>query len=492
MKEIKYAISEDGEKIPYIWRPDPPRGGMKHTYFSPDYSYVVQFFNNPQIIQYSNLYERLKAIIGKYNPTISEQEGGAKGNTVQTAQYFSKLFCWPQKIIKYPEFGIVCPAYSPNYFFDKNSSFILNLNGKDKKSDWFTSKNRRYLEKEELGDFRRLLQICILLSRGVRRMHQAGLAHSDLSNNNVLIDPKSGKCIIIDIDSLVVPNIFPPEVIGTRRYIAPEIMNTLMYSHEDVKKYIPNVYTDLHALAVLLYEYIFCRHPLLSSEEYFCESSEKKDFLTLGSKAVFIEHTLDNANKSKDLKVTIKCLGSILEELFMRAFVEGLYCPEKRPTALEWERGLLQTYDLLYPCENPACEKKWFVLHNNQPVKCPFCGSSQKNKEFVKIELKKKIKGQQGQWLEFRELNITENFSIYKWHIFSNIFADEKADTTLQAYIEKRENKWFFVNKSIEGLVSPRGIIIPKGQRFLLKNKDVFQASEKEQGMLMEFLIKTF
>lgn len=486
MKEIKYAISENEEKIPYIWRPDPPRGSMKHTYFSPDYSYVVQFFNDPKMIQYSNLYERLKAIIGKYNPTISEQEGGAKGNTVQTAQYFSKLFCWPQKIIKYPEFGIVCPAYPSNYFFNKDSSFVLNLTGKDKKSDWFTSKNRRYLEKEELGDFQRLLQICILLSRGVRRMHQAGLAHSDLSNNNVLIDPKSGRCIIIDIDSLVVPNLFPPEVIGTRRYIAPEII----YPHEHAEKYIPNIYTDLHALAVLLYEYIFCRHPLVSPKSYFFESSEKNEFLVLGSKAVFIEHGFDDTSKLKDLKITIECLGSILKKLFIRAFVEGLYCPEKRPTALEWERGLLQTYDLLYPCKNPACEKKWFVLYDDRQIKCPFCSAIQTNKEFVKIKLKKKIKGKQGQWLEFRELNITENFPIYKWHIFDNVFADEKADNTLQAYIEKKENQWFFVNEAIERLVSPKGILIPKGQRFLLKNKDVFQTSEGKHGMLIEFLIK--
>ena len=48
-----------------------------------------------------------------------------------------------------------------------------------------------------------------------------------LSNNNVLISPKDGNCIIIDIDSLVVPNMFPPEVIGTRGYIAPEVLATL-------------------------------------------------------------------------------------------------------------------------------------------------------------------------------------------------------------------------------------------------------------------------
>ena len=32
-------------------------------------------------------------------------------------------------------------------------------------------------------------------------MHQAGLAHSDLSCNNVLVDPTTGSCVVIDIDA---------------------------------------------------------------------------------------------------------------------------------------------------------------------------------------------------------------------------------------------------------------------------------------------------
>jgi hypothetical protein len=31
---------------------------------------------------------------------------------------------------------------------------LIDLNGKDKKSNWFTSKNRHYLDRSELGDYR--------------------------------------------------------------------------------------------------------------------------------------------------------------------------------------------------------------------------------------------------------------------------------------------------------------------------------------------------
>ena len=47
MDGVAEAVLSDGRKIPYVIRKDPPRGGMKYTYFAPDRSYVVQFFNDP-------------------------------------------------------------------------------------------------------------------------------------------------------------------------------------------------------------------------------------------------------------------------------------------------------------------------------------------------------------------------------------------------------------------------------------------------------------
>lgn len=172
-----------------------------------------------------------------------------------------------------------------NDFFDKSASDLLNLNGKDKKSTWYTEKYRNYLNPSELGNLKGILQVSFMLAQSVRRMHQAGLAHSDLSCNNVLIDPKSGTCIVIDIDSLVVPDIFPPMVVGTKGYIAPEVLQSLV-QHRG-QRVGASVYTDLYALAVLIYEYIFCRHPLKGNKVYdvysekeiiFCRW-EKKHYL---------------------------------------------------------------------------------------------------------------------------------------------------------------------------------------------------------------------
>lgn len=479
---IAEAILSDGTKLPYVVNDDPPRGGMKYTYFAPDKSYVVQFFNNPAEIAKTNIKSRLEAIIGKYNPTRAAQDGGAQGNTQQTAKYFASKFCWPTAIIKSPEFGIVCPTYPGNFFFSDTSSAKLPLNGRDKKSNWFTSKNRKYLDPSELGDFRSMLQIAIILARSIRRMHQAGLSHSDLSCNNVLIDPRSGTCIIIDIDSLVVPGLFPPEVAGTPKYIAPEVLETTSLSFNDKAKKLPCAYTDLHAMAVLIYEYFFMRHPLSGPKVFSKASAEEDDFLGFGSKALFIENPHDTSNRPKDLKLTIKDFGSSLEKLFLRAFVDGLHNPNARPAAMEWEKALTQAWDLLQPCTNPKCSAKWFILHDPCKPVCPFCGHKVNNHDFIRLQLKSNLRGNSAQWRPAQEINVYDGLPLFEWHIFPNIYPDEKANRDLMAYVRKVNNQWLLINHSVQGMKSPGGNLVPSGQAILLNNGAVFLASDSHRG----------
>ncbi len=488
MSRMGEATLADGRKIPYVITDNPPRGGMKYTYFAPDKSYVVQFFNEPNKID-RNMAARLEAIIGRYNPTIPESKGGAIGNDEKLASYFAGRFCWPTDLVVAPEFGIVSPAYPKSFFFDEGASQFLDLKGKDKKSNWFTSSNRRFLNKNELGDFRSMIQMSLLLARSIRRLHQAGLAHSDLSNNNVLIDPKTGNCVVIDIDTLVVPGLFPPEVAGTRGYIAPEVLSTMELDRNDPRRKIPSSVTDLHALAVLIYEYLFFRHPLMGPKIYSSESAERDDYLGLGPMATFIENPDDTSNRPSALKTTIKDLGPVMENLFLRAFVDGLHNPALRPSAMEWERGLVKTWDLLHKCSNPACEKKWFVLHDvNNPV-CPFCGTRITDRNIVRFELSSEVRGHDGEWRSYSELDVVNNTPLFKWHLYSNVFADEKADKSLQAYVCCHNGEWFLINRNAEGMLSSQGNPVPAGQAIRLTDGMVFRGSRYERGMLIKVRI---
>ena len=63
-------------------------------------------------------------------------------------------------------------------------------------------------------------------------MHAAGLAHSDLSYKNVLIDPVSKSAAIIDIDGLVVLD-YIRQMLGTADFVAPEVVSTESLSVKD-------------------------------------------------------------------------------------------------------------------------------------------------------------------------------------------------------------------------------------------------------------------
>ncbi len=486
--QILSAMLENGSQIEYVYDANAPRGGMKHTFFTPDKKYAVQFFNNPRDAKNPQMQDRIRAIVGIYNPTLSEKDGGALGNTEKTADYYKTRYCWPVAIVTQPEFGIVCPVYPQNYFFGDNASALLNLKGKDKKSNWFTGRNRKYINGSELGDFRTMLKTAISLARAVRRMHQAGLAHSDLSCNNVLIDPKTGSAVVIDIDSLVVPNKYAPEVCGTRGYIAPEVLATLELDYHDDRRCLPCVQTDLHALPVLIYEYLFLRHPLIGPKIYSSVSAEEDEFLAMGPKATFIEDPNDTSNRPKQLDVTIQSLSKGLERLFIEAFVDGLHEPSQRPSAMEWEAELLRAWDRLIPCANSRCDKKWFILRDENDPVCPFCKTRVTDK-VIRIGFKSEMRGRKGVFREKAATFVYDNMPLFDWHVYSNVHNDEKASIDMRAYICRYNGMWLLVNNGIEGMTSPTGRLVPKGSAVELKNGAVFRMSDHENGLLAEVTV---
>jgi hypothetical protein len=70
------------------------------------------------------------------------------------------------------------------------------------------------------------------------------------------------------------------------------------------------------------------RHPLRGPKVHSTRSAEEDEQLSLGKKALFIEHPLDSSNRPKEgLKVPVTALGSTLSKLFYKAFVTGLHAP---------------------------------------------------------------------------------------------------------------------------------------------------------------------
>lgn len=467
-------------------------GAMKDVYFSPDKSYVVAFYKQAQDAQ---AHDRLQMITGKYRDSIFGQAGG---------DYWRGLFCWPTAMLEHEgRLGIVVPTYKQHFFFEfgsKNNDF-LGIKGREKEGKWFASASNqnRFLDPRERGSWLNYLRIGIQIARAVRRLHAAGLAHSDLSYKNVLVDPVGGHASVIDVDGLVVPGKYPPDVVGTPDFIAPEVVMTSHLAREDSNRSLPSIGTDRHALAVLVYMYLFYRHPLRGRKVHDLHDEQRDELLAMGERALFVEHPADSSNrinlaqvKPAELpwadtdKLPYTLAGPYLAPLFRRAFVDALHSPAMRPTADDWETALVKTVDLVQPCQNPACEQKWFVFDNSTRPMCPFCGAPHRGQIPVLNLYSARKEG------SFRpdnhRLMVWTGQSLFAWHANRLIAPNERLSAEQRrrvGYFVLHGGVWWLVNEGLPDLVDADSkAVVPIGAKVELKDGLKLLLSRAEGGRL--------
>ncbi len=469
---------------------EPKRGGVKDVYFSPDRKYVVAIFRDKQDF---NQRERLIKITDKYYKQIKEKDAGD--------YYLEEIYRWPTDVIETNgKLGIIVPIYKSKFFFNKGYVSSDLIKGEEKNGKWFSGakfRNKKFplsLDESELGNWLSYFQISVNIARGVKKMHSMGLSHSDLSYNNVLVDPVTKSACMIDLDGLVVPGLFPAEVIGTADFIAPEVLATKHLDKLDPNRKLPKRETDLHALACLIYMYLLHRHPLKGGKVHDLDT-EKDDLLSMGEKALFVEHPTDKINRPKldqvskwDLywadthKLPYTITGPYLKTLFDKAFIDGLHNPMQRPTADEWEQALLKTTDLMQPCSNTQCEQKWYVFDNTNTPKCPFCGTSHQGTLPV-LDLYYQFKPTV--WKpENHRVMVYHNQYLFQWHVNRNVIRNEKltdAQKIPVGYFTFHNGKWVLVNQkltSLKDLTENKEIPINSmveltdGKRLLLSNEE--------------------
>jgi serine/threonine protein kinase len=497
------SVLTSGKSYQYVDSSEPMRGGMKDVYFSPCKSYVVAFYRDKLDF---NGKERLKLITTDYRKRFFDGDNG---------DFWKTVYCWPSDVVEENGLtGIIVPAYNSRFFFKKGYSSNDILKGREKEGKWFASAkfrsktSRTKLDDSELGNWLSYFQVCVNISRGVKRLHAAGLAHSDLSYKNVLIDPTTETAAnIIDIDGLVVPGKFPPDVIGTADFIAPEVLATKHLPITDKNRKLPNIRTDLHALAVLIYMYLLYRHPLRGGNYFGPLDEQEEENLLMGSKALFVEHPTDNSNKNfkreygdnlekfspwTNLKKTPYTItGPYLQALFEQAFIKGLHNPMERPPAVMWEEALIKTNDLKLRCSNSSCDQKWFIYTNTKNTNCPFCGT--KYKDTIPV-LDFFYQFKPGVWKpENMRMVIYHNNTLHNWHINKNIVRNEKLKKNEKArvgYFSLYNNKWVFVNEKLSSL---RDVTedkkVPIGSMVDLTNNKQLLLSKEEGGRVITISI---
>ncbi len=238
----------------------------------------------------------------------------------------SDKFLWPLQIIKDSKmngFGYVMPFLQSDFI-----SF----------SKWLTRKVEPTLKV--------LITSCFEIAHNFRLLHSSGLCYMDISLNNVFFNPKNGDIRIGDTDNIVI-NGQEGSIWGTPRFMAPEIM---IY-----KKY-PNEQTDLYSLSVLIFLILFLNHPLEGKKdlEYHNLDLDAMDKL-YGDKAIFIFDPNDTSNRPdpqfhNNANIYWNMYPQFFQQLFVRAFTEGLKDSDKRVREGEWQKYLVILRDLICYC----------------------------------------------------------------------------------------------------------------------------------------------
>ena len=483
------TIAFDGEPI--------ASGTMKDVYMAEGGRDVLAMFRAPLSPAGA---ERIRALIELHRARVLDGPGGAD---------LATLFRWPRDTVEWRgHVGLVVPAFEPSFVFEHGSvnDDMLGIRGREKQGKWFASAHHRaaFLDPRERGRWVDYLRVCVRLARAVRRLHAAGLAHSDLSYKNVLVDPLTGGACVIDIDGLVVPGKFPPDVVGTPDFIAPEVVATQDRPVTDPARVMPSIRTDRHALAVLIYMYLLARHPLQGRKVHDPEDAARDDALAMGDRALWIEHPADRSNRVDVAQVRRTALpwadaerlpsaicGPLIAELFRRAFVDGLHDPDRRPAAEEWERALVLTADMLLPCHGPGCEMGMFAFDNTTRPTCPLCGTRYPTVVPILNLYSSRPGG------SFRpdghRLTVYDGLSLYPWHASRFVFPNERLDPALRdrvAYLRWHEGAWRLVNAGLPDMVEVEtGRAVGVGEMTTLAEGRQILLSREDGGRLVQVQI---
>lgn len=240
----------------------------------------------------------------------------------------------------------------PGYVMDRvinhdslNSYLIANKNFPF--SEWY-NKNQGLFERLFVG---------YVIAKAFSELEKGNLSYCDISGNNILIKTTNGASIkMIDVDNIYIAGKGTAAVIGTPRYIAPEVIS---------RQKNPDVLSDNYSLAVILFELLRVGHPYISDD--VLDGTPEDEEAALAGKKDYVNDTNSENMLPADIVLTDK-----LKELFRRCFVDGKKNRMSRPSATEFEHALLEASNKLIKC--PSCGAWHYPRKNGREYEgCPWC-----------------------------------------------------------------------------------------------------------------------
>lgn len=222
-------------------------------------------------------------------------------------------------------------------------------------------------------DFRALVTVCYHLAHEFLNLHAKGYCYRDISFGNVQFDPKTGELLILDNDNVGVDGRAGGGVLGTPRFMAPEVVRG---------EAMPSSKTDLFSLAILLFYLLCVSHPLEGKREATIKCFDMPAMTKLyGTDPLFIYDPNKEANRPvpgfHDNALAFWPLyPEFIRNLFIRSFSDGIKDPVNgRVRESEWRKAMLQLRDLIFNCGHCGAEN-FLDPGNGMPqdsIKCWAC-----------------------------------------------------------------------------------------------------------------------
>ena len=256
-------------------------------------------------------------------------------------------FIWPLDLVQSPDtagFGYVMPLIEPRFV-----GMRALLSGKIDPS------------------FRALATVGCQVAQGFLDLHARGLCYCDINFGNIWFDPETGATLICDNDNVDV-NGSIGAIPGSPRFMAPEIVRSECG---------PNIATDLHSLAVLLFWMLTMHHPLVGRAEFELRFPGPEDDLRIfGTDPRFIFDPADDSNAPvpghQDVPLIYWPLyPGFLKALFVQAFTRGLQDQAGRVMESSWRRATARLRDSILTCH--GCGAEGFYDPDTEPGQEPAC-----------------------------------------------------------------------------------------------------------------------
>ncbi|HQE93935.1 MAG TPA: serine/threonine protein kinase [Anaerolineae bacterium] len=268
----------------------------------------------------------------------------------------SDKFLWPIELtmaMDVPGYGYIMPLRGPQY------KSIVDL-----------------MKRQAEPTFRALATAGLETANSFLGLHAMGLCYRDISFGNIFFEPNSGEVLICDNDNVAVDGETAGGVLGTPRFMAPEIVRGEAR---------PSMQTDLYSLAVLLFYMLMVHHPLEGKRESSIKCLDLPAMNKLyGTDPLFIYDPHDDSNRPvpgfhDNVLAFWPLYPQFIRDLFTKAFTDGLRDPLARVRESEWRAAMVRMRDAIIYCpkcgaENFYSAEKLKVTGN--PGACWSCGAT--------------------------------------------------------------------------------------------------------------------